>query len=224
MEIEATMEEANMEEANMEKTEKKDARDARSSEQPRTEIVGIAGSLREGSFNRALIRAARDAAPDTVRFRIYDGLADVPAYDADEDGDPPPPAVAELRGTVRRADGVLFATPEYNHSVPGVLKNAVDWASRPYGDSSLAGKPAAVVGASTSRFGARWAQEDLRRVLEACDAEVLEDEVAVSRASERFEDGRLVDPEVREELEGVLRRLAGRAGACASRRAACGRR
>ena len=174
----------------------------------RIEILGIAGSLREGSYNRALIRAAEALAPAGVRWRSYDALGDVPPYDQDEDTEPPPPAVAHLRRAIGRADGVLFATPEYNHSIPGVLKNAVDWASRPYGDSVLIDKSVAVVGASTSRFGAQWAQEDLRRVLEATGSEVLEVELPVARASERIEDGELVDPEIREELRAIVGALA----------------
>lgn len=172
-------------------------------------ILGIAGSLREGSYNRALLRAAREAAPDGLRVRIYDGLADVPPYDQDEDVAMAPAAVADLRDSIARADALLVATPEYNHSVPGVLKNAVDWASRPYGESSLQAKPAAVIGASTSRFGAQWAQEDLRKVLEASGADVLDADLPVSRAPERFDDaGRLTDGGVRGDLADVLDALA----------------
>lgn len=172
-------------------------------------VLGIAGSLREGSYNRALLRAAREAAPGGVRIRTYRGLGEVPPYDQDEDVSPAPQAVADLRERIDRADALLIATPEYNHSIPGVLKNAVDWASRPYGESSLQDKPAAVVGASPSRFGAQWAQEDLRRVLDAAGAEVLDAELPVSRAAERFdEQGLLLDDEIRRELTGILEALA----------------
>lgn len=183
------------------------------------EVLAIAGSLRHGSYNRALLQAARGIAPEGVRLRLYEGLGEVPPYDADRDVTPAPPAVADLRECIGRADALLMATPEYNHSVPGVLKNALDWASRPYGASSLQDKPAAVVGASTSRCGARWAQEDLRRVLEAAGADVLDDELPVSRASERFgDDGRLTDGEVRRDLAAVVAHLAERAaGAVAER-------
>lgn len=171
------------------------------------EILGIAGSLRGGSYNRALIRTAGELAPAGVRWRSYDALGDVPPYDQDQDTDSPPPAVADLRRAIGRADGVLFATPEYNHSIPGVLKNAVDWASRPHGESVLVDKPVAVVGASPSRFGAQWAQEDLRRVLEATQSKVLEVELPVSKANERIEDGALVDEEIRRRLGAVVSEL-----------------
>lgn len=172
------------------------------------EMLGIAGSLREGSFNRGLIRAAGEVAPEDIRWRTYDDLAGVPPYDQDEDTDPPPPAVAELRRAIGRADALLVATPEYNHSIPGVLKNAVDWASRPYGESVLESLPVAVVGASPSRFGARWAQEDLRRVLEACGSRVLDTRLAVSGAPERYEAGELTDAGVRRELREIVDSLA----------------
>lgn len=173
------------------------------------DVLGIAGSLREGSYNRALLRAAREAAPEGIRVRIYDGLGDVPPYDQDRDVSPAPAAVADLRESIARSDALLVATPEYNHSVPGVLKNAVDWASRPYGESSLQEKPAAVVGASPSRFGAQWAREDLRKVLEAAGAEVLDAGLAVSRAPERFDgEGRLTDAEDRRGLVDLLVGLA----------------
>lgn len=177
-------------------------------------VLGIAGSLRDGSYNRALLKAAREVTPDGVRLRLYDGLGEVPPYDQDEDTASPPPAVADLRRRIREADALLVATPEYNHSVPGVLKNAVDWASRPYGESSLQDTPAAVVGASPGRFGAKWAQEELRKVLEAAGAEVLEGELPVGRVSERVDDeGRLTDGEVRRELARVLDSLADLAAA-----------
>lgn len=175
------------------------------------EVMGVAGSLRGGSFNRALIRAAAELAPEGVEVRAWDGLAEVPPYDQDADVDPAPGPVADLRRSIRAADALLFATPEYNHSIPGVLKNAVDWASRPYGESALIGKPAAVIGASSSRFGAKWAQEDLRRVLEACEVELLESELAVDRASDRIEGGRLEDADVRARLEEIVADLAARA-------------
>lgn len=181
------------------------------------EILGIAGSLRAESFNRALIRAAGELFPPAVRWRTYENLGRVPPYNEDEDTDPPPPPVAHLRRAIGRADALLIATPEYNHSIPGVLKNAVDWASRPYGDSVLIDLPVAVIGASPSRFGARWAQEDLRRVLDACQSEVLEAELAVSRAAERFEDGELLDEEIRRELRTIVGELVRAASPGASK-------
>lgn len=184
-------------------------------------VLGIAGSLREKSFNRALVRAAGEVAPEWVEWRVYDRLGEVPPYDQDEDADPPPPAVAHLRESIGRADALLIATPEYNHSIPGVLKNAVDWASRPYGESVLVDRPVAVIGASPSRFGAQWAQEDLRRVLEACGAEGLDVELAVSRADDRIRDGELVDEEVREELQEITGRLSTAAAECGAREERC---
>lgn len=184
-------------------------------------VLGIAGSLREGSFNRALIRAAAELSPSGVEVRVFEGLRDVPPYDQDEDGAPAPPGAARLRKAIRAADALLLATPEYNHSIPGVLKNAVDWASRPYGESSLHGRPAAVIGASTSRFGAKWAQEDLRRVLDAAGAEVLDVELEVDRAGERVEGGRLTDADTRRELAGVLAELVEAVCERSPARAAC---
>lgn len=177
--------------------------DASASEAP-PRLLGLAGSLRDGSYNRALIRAAGELAPREVRWSAYERLGEVPPYDQDEDTDPPPPAVAHLRESVGRSDALLIATPEYNHSIPGVLKNAVDWASRPYGESALIDRPVAVIGASPSDYGAQWAQRDLRRVLEACGSEVLDAELAVSRADERVRDGELVDGETREELREIV--------------------
>jgi len=169
------------------------------------EVLGIVGSLREGSFNRSLLEAARIAALPGMEIEIFDGLGAVPLYDQDRDTDDPPAPVRDLRGAISRADALLIATPEYNHSVPGVLKNAVDWASRPYRRSALQGKAAAVMGTSPSRFGAQWAQEDLRKVLAAAGAEVLDRDLPVSLAAERFDDeGRLNDEDVRRELSRML--------------------
>ena len=170
-------------------------------------VLAIAGSLREGSFNRALLRAFRELASGAAEVRIDRSLGEIPLFDEDRE-EPAPPAVAELRRRIREADLVLFASPEYNHSIPGVLKNAVDWASRPYGESVLADKPVAVIGASPSRRGAAEAQKDLRKVLRSCGAEVLDVELALSRAHRRFDDDRtLIDDEIRDELAAVVRRV-----------------
>ena len=129
----------------------------------------------------------------------------MPAFDEDRDGAFPAPPVAELRRTLARADAVLIATPEYNHSVPGALKNALDWASRPFADNCLRGKPVAVVGASTGLFGAVWAQAELRQVLQALGADVLETILAVPTATNAFaDDGRLRDPDAAR----ILREIA----------------
>jgi chromate reductase len=164
-------------------------------------ILGISGSLRAGSHNTALLRAAASRLDDDVEVEILDGLREVPPYDADDDREPAHPAVARLRDAIREADAVLFATPEYNASIPGVLKNAVDWASRPLPDNALRGTPVAVIGATPGGFGAVWAQAELRKVLGTAGARVLEDGVAVPRVHERIgADGELAD-------EGVLRKL-----------------
>ena len=175
-------------------------------------ILGISGSLRENSYNSGLLRAAQELAPRGIDVQLYDGLGTLPPYDQDiQDHDPPWP-VREMRERIAEADALLIATPEYNGSIPGVLKNAIDWASRPFPDNALRGKPVAVVGASTGGYGAMWAQADLRRVLGITGARVLEGELPLARAQERFDDdGRLVDEAVRERVAGVVERLAAEA-------------
>lgn len=164
-------------------------------------ILGISGSLRRDSYNTGLLRTAALVAPMDVE--LWDGLKAIPPYDADEEADPAP-AVVELRSALAGADGFLFATPEYNHSVPGHLKNALDWASRPLATNPIRNKPAAVVGASTGAFGAVWAQAELRKVLAAIGARVLAEDLPVGLAATRFgEDGLLVDEELRERLSAL---------------------
>jgi chromate reductase len=171
-------------------------------------ILGISGSLRRDSYNSMLLRAAEDLLPEGAELEIYDGLKAVPPYDADDDGDFAPPAVQALREAVAEADAVLIATPEYNASVPGALKNALDWVSRPHATNPLRGKPAAVVGASTGMFGAVWAQAEARKVLQTIGARVVDKELPVSEADERFPDGRLEDPDLRELYAEILADLA----------------
>src|SRR3954468_22517839 len=151
-------------------------------------ILGISGSLRAGSHNRKLLQAAAGLAPAGVELEIWEGLKDVPPYDEDDDVEPAPAAVARMRAAVAGADAILFATPEYNASVPGQLKNAVDWLSRPFATNVLRNKPVAVVGASTGAFGAVWAQAELRKVLATAGARVVEGDVAVGHAHERFDE------------------------------------
>jgi chromate reductase len=171
-------------------------------------ILGISGSLRRGSYNTGLLRAAGELMPDEVDFEIWDGLKTVPPYDHDDDTDEAPAAVAALRSAFARADAVLIATPEYNASIPGVLKNALDWVSRPVLRNPLRNKPAAVIGASTGAFGAVWAQAELRKVLATIGARTLDLEVASRLAAERFdESGRLLDDEIRAELRQVVDEL-----------------
>ena len=157
-------------------------------------VLGISGSLRAGSYNSALLRAAVERAGDDLVIDVYDGLRELPPYDADLDTDEPPAEVAALRRAVTGADGLLIATPEYNYSVPGVLKNAIDWASRPVPGSSLERKPIAIMGAAPGAFGSVRAQLALRQSFLWTDSLVVtKPEVVVFRAAERFEDGRLVD-------------------------------
>jgi len=168
-------------------------------------ILGIAGSLRRDSLNRALLRAAAERLPGGAELVSFERLAEVPPFSEDAEAAPAPVAVAELRQAMRAADAVLIATPEYNHSLPGQLKNALDWASRPAGQSAMNGKPAVAIGASKSMFGAAWAQAELRKVLGAMGARVLDAELPVAQAHERLVDGRLeLDPEQAERLAEIL--------------------
>jgi chromate reductase len=161
-------------------------------------VLGISGSLRRNSHNTMLVRAAGEMfRVDGAEFEIYPDLKLVPPYDEDDDRDPAPAAVAQLRAAVAAADAVFFSTPEYNSSVPGQLKNAVDWLSRPIETNVLRNKPVAVVGASTGMFGAVWSQAELRKSLAAAGARVVEGEVAVGHAHTRFDEhGELTDPEI----------------------------
>jgi chromate reductase, NAD(P)H dehydrogenase (quinone) len=173
-------------------------------------VLGISGSLRHGSHNTRLLRAAGELFDeDEVEFSIYDGLKSVPPYDQDDDGPSAPQPAVRLREAVAEADAILLATPEYNSSVPGQLKNALDWVSRPIATNPLRNTPVAVIGASTGMFGAVWAQAELRKVCAAIGARVLEVELPVGHAHTRFdEDGRLIDDSIREQLQGVVDVLA----------------
>ncbi len=165
-------------------------------------ILGISGSLRRDSHNTALLRNARELLPNDVQLEIFDGLKAIPPYDADDD-DPehPLPEIAAFKRAIDEADGLLIATPEYNHSIPGVLKNAIDWASRPVASTVMRGKPAAVIGASTGLFGAVWSQAEMRKVLGATGAEVVDRELPVVQAHMQFdEDGNLVEDDLRDQL------------------------
>jgi chromate reductase len=176
-------------------------------------ILGISGSIRRDSHNTNLLRAAARLLPLGVELEVFDGLRDLPPYDADLDVEPADPAVERLRRAIAEADGVLIATPEFNGSIPGVLKNALDWASRPFPDSVLRGKPVAVIGASTGLFGAVWAQAETRKVLNVIGADVIERELPVGQADTAFADGRLIEREQREALGELVNVLAAQAGA-----------
>jgi chromate reductase len=160
-------------------------------------ILGIAGSLRRGSYNRELLRLAASTLPDGVELETWEGLRDIPAFDEDDE-DPVPLPVARLRAAVGSADAVLIVTPEYNGSIPGALKNALDWASRPGATNTFRGKPVAVIGASLGSFGGVWAQAETRKVLGLMGARVIDVELAIGKAQDR-----LAEPD--EELLGRLR-------------------
>jgi chromate reductase, NAD(P)H dehydrogenase (quinone) len=164
-------------------------------------ILGVSGSLRSDSNSSALLRALREEAPAGVEIEIWQGLKEIPPYDADDDVSPGPATVEAFRELVREVDGVFFATPEYNSSVPGALKNALDWASRPVATNAFRNKPVAVIGSSAGAFGGVWAAAELRKVLAAMGARVAEAELAVGHAHEKFgDDGLLADDDVREGL------------------------
>jgi len=169
-------------------------------------ILGIAGSLRRASFNRGLIRAAVEVAPAGIRVIPHD-IRDLPLYDGDVEAEGDPEAVLRLKAAIAGADGLLLATPEYNHCVPGVLKNAIDWASRPPRQSVLSGKPVAVMGASTGRGGTARAQAHLRDGLTYTNGYVLPlPEVLVPLVGEKADaSGSLVDPDTRDEIHDLLK-------------------
>ncbi len=171
-------------------------------------VLGISGSLRDASYNTKLLRAAGRLLPEDVEFVVWDALKAVPPYDEDDDRDAAPEAAQRFRDAIAGADALLFATPEYNSSVPGQLKNAIDWASRPLATNVLRNKPVAVIGASTGMFGAVWAQAELRKVLAATGARVVEGEVAVGHAQTRFEeDGNLTDENLVDQVAEVVHTL-----------------
>jgi len=167
-------------------------------------ILGISGSLRRGSHNRELLRAAAAALPAGVDLVEWEGLSELPAFDEDQERAPAEPVRAFLE-EIASADALLIATPEYNASLPGALKNALDWASRPFPSSVLRGKPSAVIGASTGPFGAVWAQAELRKTLAASGAHVVDAELPVGAAAGAFAaDGTLADPTLSARLRGLL--------------------
>lgn len=168
-------------------------------------VLAISGSLREASNNTALLRALREEAPSGVEIELWHGLKEIPPYDADDDVVPGPETVEAFRELVRGADAVFFATPEYNSSIPGALKNALDWASRPLATNAFRNKPVAVVSTSAGAFGAVWSAAELRKVLGAMGARVTEAELAIGHADEKFDDeGRLADDDVRQSLRDAL--------------------
>lgn len=173
-------------------------------------VIGIAGSLRRASYNRALLCAAQQLAPRSLRIDIEE-LNDVPMFNADLDGASPPEAVARLRRAVQAADGLLLVTPEYNHGVPGVMKNVVDWLSQPLRESVLDGKPTALMGASTGLAGTARGQAQLRQAFVLTNTPaMLRPEVLVGRAQDKFDPtGRLMDEGTRIFVAGFLEQFAG---------------
>jgi chromate reductase len=170
-------------------------------------VLGISGSLRRDSHNTELLRAAATLLPSGVEFVLHDGLREIPPYDADVEHEVSP-AVKALRDAIADADAVLIATPEYNHSMPGVLKNALDWVSRPLETNSLRNKPVAVIGASTGMFGAVWAQAETRKVLAAIGARVIDRELPVPTADEIVRDrAKLESSGTHSLLVGILAEL-----------------
>ncbi|HSI79243.1 MAG TPA: NADPH-dependent FMN reductase [Solirubrobacterales bacterium] len=175
-------------------------------------LLGLSGSLRRGSYNARLVRAAAELLPPPAELVVYERLRAVPPYDADLDADPWPAGARDLRDAVADAHALLIATPEYNHSVPGQLKNAIDWLSRPAGASVLRNVPVAVAGASTGQFGAVWAQAELRKVLGATGARVLDRELGVALADHAFDGaGRLVDAALVDAFAGLVGELVSEA-------------
>jgi chromate reductase len=164
-------------------------------------VLGISGSLRRDSHNSRLLRAAAELLPPGVEFEEFGDLREIPPFDADAEHDPAP-AVIALKEAIADADAVLIATPEYNHSIPGVLKNALDWVSRPIAENPMRGKPALVIGASTGMFGAVWAQAETRKVLGALGGRVLDEELPVARAPDGLD-----DHELQARLADLLRQL-----------------
>ncbi|HEX8054459.1 MAG TPA: NAD(P)H-dependent oxidoreductase [Thermoleophilaceae bacterium] len=175
-------------------------------------ILAISGSLRIGSHNTALVRTARDLAPAGVEIELFDGLDSIPAFNEDRESVLPEP-VQELNRRIREANALLVSTPEYNGGMPGALKNALDWASRPHGEAALVAKPAAVISASTTAYGAKWAQEQVRRALTLSGAMVIDGELAVDRANDKVVGREVVDSATRAALASVVEDLAEAASA-----------
>lgn len=170
-------------------------------------VLGIAGSLRRESYNKAALRAAQKLAPEGMSIDVFD-LAGIPVFNQDEEKGPPE-RVVEFKKQIRAADAILFVTPEYNYSVPGVLKNAIDWASRPYGDSAWQGKPAAIISAAPTLFGGIRAQYHLRQSMVFLNMfPVNQPEVAIADAAHRFDaQGNLTHDQTKQFISDLLKNL-----------------
>ena len=171
-------------------------------------ILGIAGSLRRQSYNRSALRAAKQLAPEGVTVNIFE-IDGIPGFNEDDEKNPPA-KVVELKKQIRVADALLIVTPEYNYSIPGVLKNAIDWASRPYGDSAWSGKPAAIMGASIGTIGTARAQYHLRQIFVFLNIfPINQPELMIGNAAERFDaQGNLTDEKTKEYIRELLQSLA----------------
>lgn len=171
-------------------------------------ILGIAGSLRRDSYNRMLLHAATELAPEGATIDVFEGLDQIPPFNQDDEANPHP-KVAELKQRIRSADAILLVTPEYNYSVPGVLKNAIDAASRPYGDSAWNGKPVAIMGASVGTLGTGRAQYHLRQMFVFLNMyAVNQPEVMVSHAHKHFDqNGKLTDDTAKKLIGQLLQEL-----------------
>ena len=166
-------------------------------------LLGIAGSLRKGSLNRALLYAIGETLPEAVTLDSYDRLGDIPVFDPDAPETPEP--VLAFKHAIAAADGLVIVTPEYNYSIPGFLKNAIDWASARHRGSWLRNKTVAIAGVTTGQYGAIWAQQDLRRILGIVGARVVDGDFPVSRAQDVFDaDGRLASPLLEDRLRNHL--------------------
>ncbi|WP_369355129.1 NADPH-dependent FMN reductase [Streptomyces sp. cg2] len=171
------------------------------------QVLGISGSLRGDSHNTTALRAVAALADPTIRLTMWNGLVGIPPFCEDHESEPAP-AVRDLRTAFAEADSLLISTPEYNGSIPGQLKNALDWASRPYGASALSGKPVTIMSASPSAYGAQWAQDDLRKILTTCGAQVTVFSLAISQAHTAFRpDDVPHDPELHESLLTLLHHI-----------------
>jgi chromate reductase len=183
-------------------------------------IFGISGSLRKGSFNRMLLRTAQQLTPEDAKLESYERLGEIPPFNQDEESSPPP-VVVDLKHQIRGSDAILIVTPEYNYSVPGVLKNAIDWASRPYGDSAWKNKPVAIMGASPGILGSARAQYHLRQMFVFLDMyAVNQPEVMIAQANQRFDrEGNLTDETSKKLIRQLLERLVSLAHQVAAREA-----
>jgi len=173
-------------------------------------ILAFAGSLRKGSLNKSLLRAARDVAPEGMEIEIFD-LAGIPLFNADLEAEGDPKPVIEFKEAIRKADGILIATPEYNHGMTGITKNAIDWGSRPAKDAPIAGKPAGILGASPGRTGTVRSQEQLRQSLKSVNVHCMDlPELLLFRAREKFDEkGNLIDDATRDRLKKYMESFAG---------------